>query len=244
MLMIELSVVIPAYNESKRITRTLARVREYLSGRGASFELLVADDGSVDDTADMVDAAGAAFPELKLLKLKHRGKGGAVKAGVMESRGKYVLMCDADLSTPIEELAKLKDALNQGFDLAIGSRRARGAVLARRQPLLRQSIGLLFGFLTRRIIPTGVLDTQCGFKLFRGEAARKLFALQTASGFAFDLEILALARKLGYKIAEVPVVWEDAEGSKVKPMRHLPEVMREVCRIRLNLWRRKDLARD
>jgi dolichyl-phosphate beta-glucosyltransferase len=241
--MIELSVVIPAYNESNRIKKTLEKVRQYLVQKGAGFEIIVADDGSVDDTVDIVDNLSASIPELRLLKLRHHGKGGAVKSGVMEAKGKYILMCDADLSTPIEELEKLQQALSKGFSIAVGSRRASGAVLAKRQPWLRQAMGQAFGFFTRGLIPTGVLDTQCGFKLFSGEAAKKIFALQTALGFAFDIEILALAKRLGFGIAEVPVVWEDAEGSKVNPVRHFPEVAREVLQIRLNLWRRKDLVR-
>jgi len=240
--MAELSVVIPAYNESRRITRSLERIRQYLAQKGASFELIVADDGSVDDTAYLVESLSASIPELRVLKLRHQGKGAAVKAGALEAKGQYILMCDADLSTPIEELEKLEAALKQGAALAVGSRRATGAVLARRQPWLREAVGVAFGFFTRLLIPTGVIDTQCGFKLFPAQVARKLFPLQTINGFTFDIELLALARKLGFKISEVPVVWEDAEGSKVKPVRHLPEVIREVWRIRLSLWRRKDLG--
>jgi dolichyl-phosphate beta-glucosyltransferase len=240
----ELTVVMPAYNESRRIARSLEEIKHYLSGRGTRFELIVVDDGSVDDTAYLVESLSARLPELRVLKLRHQGKGAAVKAGMLDAKGRLILMCDADLSTPITELKKLEAALKQGADLAVGSRRAAGAVLARRQPWLREAVGVVFGFFTRLLIPTGIIDTQCGFKLFPAEVARKLFPLLTVKGFTFDIELLALARKLGLRVAEVPVVWEDAEGSKVKPLRHLPEVISEIWRIRLGLWRRKDLGRS
>jgi dolichyl-phosphate beta-glucosyltransferase len=244
MAMVDLSVVIPAYNESRRIEKTLARIRAWLSERGVSYELIVVDDGSVDGTIALIEKLSAQISELKLLKLSHQGKGGAVRSGVLASNGELVLMSDADLSTPIEEFEKLKIAIDSGHDLAVGSRRAAGATLKRHQPWLRQSVGLMFGFFTQRIVPTGISDTQCGFKLFPKAAARRLFTLQESRGFCFDIEILGLARMMGLKIAEVPVVWEDAEGSKVKPLRHLPEVIREVVKIRLSLWRKGKVKLD
>jgi len=218
----------------------LRRVRDYLSARGISFEIIVVDDFSEDQTGEKVERISADFPELKLLRLSsHQGKGAAVKAGILAGEGQFILMTDADLSTPIEELEKMETAVKPGFDLAIGSRRAAGAKIVRRQPWLRQNIGLAFGFLTGLIVPTGFKDTQCGFKYFKKEAAKKIFPLQTAVGLPFDLEILAIAERLGYKIVEVPVSWQDAEGSKVRPIAHLPRVIREVLKIRWNLWRGK-----
>jgi dolichyl-phosphate beta-glucosyltransferase len=239
----DLSVVIPAFNEENRIGRTLSRVREYLAGRKLDFEVLVVDDGSRDRTADEVGKIAAEFPQLKLLRLpKNQGKGAAVKAGMLGAEGRFLLMTDADLSTPIEELTRMEQALAAGYDLAIGSRRAAGAHIVKHQPWLRQTIGVAFGFLTGLIVPTGVADTQCGFKYFRAEAAKKIFPLQTVNGLPFDLEILALAEKLGFKIIEVPVDWYDAEGSKVRPLAHLPRVIREVLKIRWNFLRGKYFA--
>ncbi len=236
-LMKDLSVVIPAFNEVNRIEASLRRVREYLRERKLDFEMVVADDRSLDQTAAKVEKISEEFPELKLLRLPvHQGKGAAVKAGMLAAEGEFILMTDADLSTPIEDLEKMENAIKQGFDLAIGSRRATGSKILRRQPWLRQSIGLAFGFLTGLIIPTGFKDTQCGFKYFKREAARKIFPLQTATGLPFDLEILALAERMGFRIAEVPVRWQDAEGSKVRPIAYLPRVIREVLKIRWNLW--------
>lgn len=241
MPMIELSIVVPAYNESARIKKNLEKICQYLLEKGASFELIVVDDGSVDDTADKVEAMSADFPQLRVLKHPHRGKGAAVKAGILAAAGKFILMSDADLSTPIEEMEKLKAAINSGYDLAVGSRRAAGAVLARRQPWLRQSIGKAFGFFTRLLVPTGVLDTQCGFKLFAAAAAKKVFSLQKIDGFSFDIEILALAKRLRFKTAEVAVLWRDEKGSKVRPLRDLPAVIREILKLRLRLWKRGEI---
>lgn len=236
----DLSVVIPAYNEESRIERTLKRIQEYLSGRKLAFEVLVVDDGSRDGTARKVEGIRASFPELKLLRLPaNQGKGSAVKAGMLAAEGKFILMTDADLSTPIEELARMEQALGDGFDIAIGSRRAQGARVVKSQPWLRQNIGVAFGFLTGLVVPTGFEDTQCGFKYFRAEAAQKIFPLQTVKGLPFDLEVLALAEKLGIKIIEVPVDWYDVEGSKVRPIAHLPRVIREVLKIRWNFIRGK-----
>ncbi len=235
-----MSVVIPAYNEVNRIERSLQRIQDYLTGRKLAFEVLVVDDGSGDGTAGVVEKIRSGFPELKLVRLeRNQGKGAAVKAGMLAAEGKFILMSDADLSTPIEELEKMEKALGQGFDIAIGSRRASGARIMRHQPWLREGIGVAFGFLTGLIVPTGFVDTQCGFKYFSREAAQKLFSLQTLKGLPFDIEILALAERLGFKIVEVPVNWLDEAGSKVRPFAHLPRVIREVLQIRYNLWRGK-----
>ena len=243
--MLDLSVVIPAYNEAGRIQSTIKEVYKYLRDKVKSFEIIVVDDGSDDDTALKVKELIPRISELKLIELPfHQGKGWAVRTGMLEAKGSLVLMTDADLSCPISELEKLKKAIEDGAHLAVGSRRVSGARLIRRQPWLREKIGLAFGFFTRRIIPTGIMDTQCGFKCFKKEVAEKLFSLQTSSGFCFDLEILALARRLGYRIAEVPVVWEHSPDSRVKPFRHLPQVIWEVVKIRWKLWRRKDFEKS
>jgi len=242
--MMELSVIIPAYNEASRIRDSLNRIKNYLRTKQMNFEIIVVDDGSEDGTGRLVQEMIAGFSELKLIHLPfNRGKGFAVRAGMMEAKGKLILMSDADLSAPIEELEKLVQVIEQGADVAVGSRRAKGAVLLKHQSWFRQNIGLAFGFFTRIILPTGVLDTQCGFKCFKADVAKKLFSLQKSTGFAFDLEILALARKLGFGIKEVPVKWKNSESSKVKPFRHFPAVVKEVIKIRINLWREEKFGK-
>jgi len=233
----KLSLVIPAYNEAGRIEDSLEQVFAYLTGFSDPAEIIVVDDGSTDATAALVQAKAQGRPELRLIRLpKNQGKGAAVRAGVLESQGEWVLMTDADLSTPLFELPRFFAALADGFDLAVASRQLPGARLVRLQPWLRLLAGLLFGFLVRRILPVGVVDTQCGFKLLRGEPGRRLFRRLTVKGFCFDLELLALARQAGWQITELPVTWRYAEGSKVNVLRDLPRVIRDVLRIRWKLW--------
>lgn len=227
-----LSIIIPAYNEERRIGATLARVTSYLDDRGASYELIVVDDGSRDGTCTVVRAASHA--RVRLLALPaNAGKGAAVKAGVLASRGRSVLFTDADLSTPIEELTRLEAALDGGADLAIGSRAVPGEV-AREQPLLRRLQGRGFHLVVRalgfRVVST-IRDTQCGFKLFRGAVARILFGELTLTGFAFDVELLELAHKR-FAITEVPVAWVHADGSKVRPGIDAARMLRDLVRIR------------
>ena len=240
----DLSVVVPAFNEAERIEANLRTIHQYLSSKGVNFEIIVVDDKSEDNTVQKVKELMREIPRLRLIELEeHQGKGGAVKTGILSAKGNLILMSDADLSCPITELEKLQQAIKNGADLAIGSRRIPGARLIRRQPWLREKIGLAFGYFTGKLIPTGVLDTQCGFKCFKREVAKTLFSLQTSRGFCFDLEILAWAKKLGYRIAEVGVVWEDKPQSKVKPLRHLPQVVWEVFKIRRELFRRREVGR-
>jgi glycosyltransferase involved in cell wall biosynthesis len=227
-----LSIIIPAYNEERRIGATLARITGYLDGRGGGYEVIVVDDGSRDATRAIVGAAG--HPAVRLLALPvNAGKGAAVRAGVLASRGRAVLFSDADLSTPIEELARLEAAVAGGADLAIGSRVAPGEV-ARRQPLLRRLQGRAFHAIVRalgfRVVAT-VRDTQCGFKLFRGAVARLLFRELTLTGFAFDVELLERAHQR-FAIAEVPVAWAHADGSKVRPGIDAARMLRDLIQIR------------
>ena len=241
MRLMKLSLVIPAYNEAGRIEQSLEQVFDFLAGFSGSAEIIVVDDGSRDATPALVQAKAQGRPDLRLIRLpRNQGKGAAVRAGVLESQGDWILMTDADLSTPLSELPRFFAALADGFDLAVGSRQLPGARIGRRQPWLRQSAGLLFGFILRRIVPVGVVDTQCGFKLFRGEPGRNLFRRLSVKGFCFDLELLALARRAGLQITEIPVTWSNAEGSKVSLLWDLPGVIWEVLQIRWKLWRRTD----
>ncbi|MEO0581448.1 MAG: dolichyl-phosphate beta-glucosyltransferase [Bacteroidota bacterium] len=210
----ELSVVIPAYNESDRIVDTLHALATYFAGK--SVEILVVDDGSKDDTKEKVKAL--QLPTVTVLSYgTNRGKGYAVKYGVAASKGRYILMTDADLSTPIECLADMQPHMKE-YPVVIGSR-----ALAQSQVTKNWFRGMLgtFGNSLIQLILPGIQDTQCGFKLFEGNTARSLFAMQQITGFGFDFEILYLARKFGYPILELPVKWTHHEGSKVKPWHYV-----------------------
>lgn len=234
----KLSVVIPAYNEADRIEQSLTEIFRYLAEVSQPAEILVVDDGSTDATAEKVSALAQSRPELRLLRQPcNQGKGAAVKAGVLASQGDWILISDADLSTSLSELPRFLTALADGFDLAVGSRQIAGAKVLRYQPWLRQLAGILFGFAVRLLLPVGVVDTQCGFKLVRGPSGRRLFERLSISGFCFDVELLVLARQFGLRVIELPVSWRNMAGSKVSVARHLPQVAREILRIRWNLWK-------
>lgn len=228
-----LSVVIPAYNEERRLPDTLAAVREYLDRQGYTWEIIVADDGSEDDTARLVRDTSVAIPNLELLSLPHRGKGSAVRHGMLAARGDYRFLCDADLSMPIEHLARLLPADPAVADIVIGSREAPGA---RRigEPKRRWLMGRVFNAMTRLLSTPGIADTQCGFKVFGARAAQALFRQQTLDGFAFDAEVLFLARRRGFTIAEVGIDWHYRAESKVRPFRDGWRTLRDLIIIR---WR-------
>jgi dolichyl-phosphate beta-glucosyltransferase len=210
-----ISIVIPAYNEEARLGGTLAAIVAWLDARREDYEIIVADDGSTDRTKEI--ARTYADHRVRVVPLEvNRGKGAAVRAGVLASLGDQVLFSDADLATPIEELEKLRAAIAQGADVAIGSRAIAGARIDVRQHPLRELMGRTFNGIVRTLVMGGIKDTQCGFKLFRGDVGRELFAQARVDGFAFDVEILYLARPR-YKVAEVPVVWRHVEQSKVSP---------------------------
>jgi len=219
--LMDFSVVIPAYNEAGRLGPSLDRILEFLEQWGCSFEVIVVDDGSTDSTASLVEEKRRQHKQLRLIKLPfNQGKGYAVKTGIMEAKGRYILFSDADLSTPIEELPNLFQWIEKGYDIAIASRAYPGAKLEVRQPFHREFMGRVFNFLLRFFLLPNIHDTQCGFKLFRGEVAKELFKRQRLKGFSFDFEVLYIARKSGYKIKEVPVRWRHAPGSKVKVLKN------------------------
>ncbi len=234
-----LSVVIPAFNERDRIGPTVAAVQAYLAARAGGFEIIVVDDGSRDGTADRAREALADLPGSRVLRLpENRGKGRAVKEGVLAARGRVILFSDADLSTPIAMLDRLLERLEAGADVVIGSRALPESEVRVHQPRPRESLGKLFNAVVRRLIAPGIRDTQCGFKAFRREAARELFADLRTEGFCFDVEILAAARRRGLRIEEVPVVWENSRPSGVRVVRGFPRVVRDLARIRRR-FRRK-----
>lgn len=228
-----LSIVIPAYNEEQRIVPTIGAIASHVSSLGIEWELIVADDGSKDATVALLEDLDMA--NLRVLRAQaNGGKGSAVRRGMLAARGRYILFDDADNSTPIEELEKLLAKLErEGFDVAVGSRAAGGAEENNRT-LLRRVLSGGLRWIVRHVFRIGVQDTQCGFKLFTREAAGRLYAAQTIDGFSFDLEILYLAAKLGYRTAEVPVTWIDAPGSKVDTRKEVQRFLRDLLRIKWN----------
>jgi dolichyl-phosphate beta-glucosyltransferase len=218
----DLSLVIPAYNEALRLPAFLERVDAHLKTRRLPYEVIVVDDGSHDDTAALVTILAHRLSHIRLIRSAHNaGKGAAVRLGMQAARGRLQLFADADGATAIEELAPLEQAINNGADIAIGSRalasrNPRYTVSARRH---RSILGSLFNAAVRRMGLDGIHDTQCGFKLFRQPVAEDLFSVAGVSGYGLDLELLYIAKRRGYRIAEVPVNWADQPGSKVRPIR-------------------------
>ena len=231
-----LSIVIPTYNEETRISHTLHSVVNYVVKQGYSWEIIVADDGSQDRTPSLVEDAATTNTEIRLVRLRHRGKGWAVRNGMLEARGEYRFLADADLSMPIEHLEKFLPSQLTDFDVAIGSREVIGA---RRfhEPIIRHIMGRAFNMMVHLLAVKGFADTQCGFKCFAAHAAETLFPLQKAQGFGFDVEILYLAQRFGMRIREIPIDWHYQEGSKVKPVRDSFLMLRDLLSVRWNAAR-------
>ncbi|HEX9188595.1 MAG TPA: dolichyl-phosphate beta-glucosyltransferase [Vicinamibacteria bacterium] len=230
-----LSVVIPAFNEARRLPATLARVREHLAAQGRPHEILVVDDGSSDGTAEVArQAPGAGVRVLR--HEPNRGKGYAVRRGMLAATGERRLMTDADLSTPIEELAGLEGAIARGWDVAIGSRAVAGARIEVHQPAYREAMGRAFNVLVQALLLPGLADTQCGFKLFTATAAEAAFSACRLDGFSFDVEALYVARRRGLRIAEVPVVWRNDAATRVS-LGGGGTAFLDLLRIRLAAWR-------
>jgi len=236
---VDLSIVVPAYNEEHRIAPTLARLSAFLTNQSMRWEIVVVDDGSRDATCAVVEAAMARIPNLRLVRqTPNRGKGAAVRLGMREARGQIRVMSDADGSMPPEQLPRLLAPIVAcTAEIAIGSRYAEGAKTDVKQPLYRVLWSRLANKVIQRSLVPGVRDTQCGFKAFTAEAARGLFSVARIDGWAFDLEILALARRRGYGIAEVGVEWKDDRGSRINPLKDMYKVIREAMTIRRNLKR-------
>jgi len=229
------SIVIPAYNESARISLTLEKVLSHIRSENWRAEIIVVNDGSRDDTASVVRGYALRNPNVHLLENPgNRGKGYSVRHGMLHASGDYLLFTDADLSSPIEEAGKLFDALRSGADVAIGSRWLDSDTQTERQPLFRQMLGRAFNLALRVILNLGFKDTQCGFKAFRLEAARTVFSHQRIEGWGFDPELLFLAKKFKLEVAEVPVSWAHDHRSKISPVRDGLHMAVELLKIRWN----------
>ena len=233
-----LSVVIPAFNEESRIASTLQQALGYLTRQDYTWEVLVADDGSIDDTPKLVSGLSEVHGEgrLRHLRLPHGGKGWAVRQGMLQAQGEHRFMCDADLSMSIDQLERFLPPAAGEYDVAAGSRTMPGA---RRigEPARRRVTAKAFSLLVRTLAPCGVEDTQCGFKCFRAGAAQRLFSLQKLDGFAFDVEVLYLARKLGLRTIEVPIDWHHSPESKVRVVRDSVRMGRDLLRVRWGYMR-------
>jgi len=235
-----LSIVIPAYNEERRIGRTLSRVIDYVNRNSIDAEIIVVDDGSTDGTAKLVEDISAKDRRVKIIQNgKNRGKGFSVRNGVRHSSGDYILFTDADNSTPIQEVRKLLSCLEEeGYDIAIGSRALERSKVRIRQPWFRMTMGKTFNLLVRLFLYGDFMDTQCGFKCFTKEAALDIFRLQMFDGFSFDIEVLAIAKLKGYRIKEVPVVWVNSLQSRVNPVKDAFRMLCDIFRLKYNLFKK------
>lgn len=228
---LELSVVIPAFNEESRIGNTLQSVLDYLNRRSIHSEVIVVDDGSRDQTVAIVERIDD--PRVRVVRLpENRGKGAALRAGVLDSVGEWVLVTDADLSTPIEDLETLQRWTGEA-DLIFGSRAVEGARIEQHQPRHREWMGRTFNRILRFLGLTTLRDTQCGFKLLRGPVARELFSQLSVSRFAYDVELTWVAEREGYRVIEVGVRWRDSPASRVRPLRDSLRMFWDVLKIRL-----------
>ena len=231
-----LSVVVPCFNEEQRLPRTVEKIESYLDARHLDHELILVDDGSADGTRQVMDAAAARHGSVRVETLpRNRGKGRALAVGVEAAKGDEILLTDADLSTPIEELDKLEAALGDGAGVAIASRAVRGSRVEVSQPVYRVLMGKAFNLIVQAVLLPGIWDTQCGFKLFRADVAKRVFASLSTDGFGYDPEVLYRARRQGVKIAEVPVVWRNSAETKVSPIRSSIDMFKHVIRVRFTV---------
>jgi dolichyl-phosphate beta-glucosyltransferase len=231
-----LSIVIPAYNEENRLPGSLEKIDVFLAAQLYTAEVIVVENGSSDDTVGVVQCFAASHPYVRLFQEKVRGKGLAVRRGMIEARGQFRFLCDADLSMPIEEVNKFLPPQLNDYDIAIGSREASGAVRYN-EPEYRHLMGRVLNLLVKLLAVRGFEDTQCGFKAFTAPVAEDLFPLQRMNGIGFDVESLFIAKKRGYKIVEVPINWYYSEESRMRLMGDSLAIIREITQIRLN-WRR------
>lgn len=228
-----LSVVVPAYNEEKRLPRTVREIEAFLLANGYDAEILIVDDGSKDRTKQEAEALEKTLTLVRAISYpKNQGKGNAVRTGVLQATRDIVVFTDADHSTPIEEVVPFVEYIGRGYGVVIGSRRVQQSKLVIRQSLRRRAMGKVFQSLITLLGVRGFRDTQCGFKMFTRESGQRIFSRLKTRGFAFDVEVLMRAQELGYKIAEVGVRWRDAEGSRVDPVRDSYRMLIEILKMR------------
>jgi dolichyl-phosphate beta-glucosyltransferase len=231
-----ISVVIPAFNEGGRILPTLRMIDDYLRDNAHRYEIIVVDDGSSDNTLEVVRGEGERLKHIRLISNEiNRGKGFSVRRGVLSAHHDLVLISDADLSTPIEEVAKFLPWVEKGYDVVIGSRALRESDIIRKQPWYRQTMGKTFNVIVRTIVLGGFRDTQCGFKMFSAAAGKKVFESLKTERFAFDVEALLRAKKIGYRIKEVPVRWVNSPQSRVRVLRDSVRMFLDLVCIRLSV---------
>lgn len=231
-----LSIVIPAYNEAERIPKTLLDIDQKLAGKEWPYEILVVNDGSPDNTAEVVTKMAATIRNLKLINNTHnQRKGGVVRQGMLMAEGEYRLFMDADNATSIEHFEKMIPAFSDGYQVVICSRAHRESRMDPPQPLYRQIPGKIGNLIIQLLVLPGIWDTQCGFKAFTAEAAEKIFSQVKTVGWGFDVEVLALAQKMGYRIREIPVHWVNDENSKVGASAYITTLI-ETLKIRWWLW--------
>jgi dolichyl-phosphate beta-glucosyltransferase len=233
-----LSIIIPAYREEKRIGPALEKIFVYLDGQNYTFEVIVVNDASPDNTAEVARNAGRGRANFRVVSNEfNRGKGASVRRGMMEARGDFLLFSDADLSTPIEETERFLNKMQEGCGVVIGSRALRESNIVTCQPWHRQIMGKTFNKIVRVLLVRGLKDTQCGFKMFTREAAKQVFPLQRIERFAFDVEVLFLAQRLGFRIYEMPVTWIDSPNTSVRMIRDSFSMFAALLQIRLNSLR-------
>jgi dolichyl-phosphate beta-glucosyltransferase len=234
-----LSVVVPAFNEAGRLPPYLLSMQNYFfTWARTAYEVIVIDDGSSDHLGDLLAAAHADWPQLKWVRhARNEGKGAAVRTGMLMAAGSQILFADADGATPIAEEWRLREALDAGADVAVGSRLLPGSGIRRQRTWSRAALGRAFALLARTLFHLNIRDTQCGFKMFRRDCARRLFALSHETGYMFDIEVLALARHLGYRVAEVPVHWTEIAGSRMHLWRDTRAILAGLQRVRQRLRR-------
>lgn len=235
---IKLSVIIPAYNEEKRIAATLNSVDAYLSKQSYNYEILVVDNNSNDNTRKVVKDLTEKIKGLKLFEVKEPGKGGAVAWGMRHAQGEYVMFMDADNATPISEIEKFWPELAAGYSVVIGSRYLKQSKVTRRQPLYRIILSRLANLLIQLLAVPGIADTQLGFKVFTKRAAKEIFSRITVFGWGFDMEVLTIALKRNFKIKELPVLWREQGGSHV-PLSAYVRSLWDLFKIKLNVIRGK-----
>ena len=229
-----LSIIIPAYNEEKRLLPTLKKIGAYLSTKDFSYEIIVVDDGSTDNTLQMIrDFASSDKHVVILTNEQNRGKGYSVRKGMLSARGKYIFFTDADLSTPIEEVEKCLPYLINGYDVVIGSRSLPESDIIVHQPWYREKMGKIFNFMVNMVLLKGIIDTQCGFKGFKRDAVKTVFSRCKIDGFSFDVEALYLSRKYNFKIKEIPIRWENSTSSKVSPIKHSLQMFKDLVGIKI-----------